>query len=64
MLDNLHIPDTPLLDSVDLNEPEVEELRETVQSAFQKALIALQAYAKRYEKFLELNNNDAHYFLR
>ncbi|NXR16043.1 DYH1 protein, partial [Semnornis frantzii] len=64
VLDNLHIPGTPLLDSVGLHDPEVEEVRETMRSAIQRALIALQAYAKRYEKFLELNNNDAHYFLR
>lgn len=58
------ITGTPLLNSVDLHEPEVEELRETVWSTIQKALIPLQAYAKRYEKFLELNNNDIEYFLR
>ncbi|XP_053933024.1 dynein axonemal heavy chain 1 [Cuculus canorus] len=64
VLENLLITDTPLLDSVGLHEPEVEELRETVRSAIQKAQIPLQAYAKRYEKFLELNNNDIQYFLR
>ncbi|XP_037242845.1 dynein heavy chain 1, axonemal [Falco rusticolus] len=64
VLENIVITDTPLLDSVGLHEPEVEELREAVRSAIQKALIPLQAYAKRYEKFLELNNNDIQYFLR
>lgn len=64
VLENILITDTLLLDSVGLHEPEVEELREAMQSAIQKALIPLQAYAKRYEKFLELNNNDIQYFLR
>ncbi|NXN51379.1 DYH1 protein, partial [Rynchops niger] len=64
VLENILITDTLLLDSVGLHEPEVEELREAMRSAIQKALIPLQAYAKRYEKFLELNNNDIQYFLR
>ncbi|XP_050760847.1 dynein axonemal heavy chain 1 [Gymnogyps californianus] len=64
VLENILITGTPLLDSVGLHEPEVEELREAMRSAIQKALIPLQAYAKRYEKFLELNNNDIQYFLR
>ncbi|NWZ55127.1 DYH1 protein, partial [Haliaeetus albicilla] len=63
VLENILITGTPLLESVGLHEPEVEELREAMQSAIQKALIPLQAYAKRYEKFLELNNN-IQYFLR
>ncbi|NXL44771.1 DYH1 protein, partial [Podilymbus podiceps] len=64
VLENILITGTPLLDSVGLHEPEVEELREAMRSATRKALIPLQAYAKRYEKFLELNNNDVQYFLR
>ncbi|NXX96308.1 DYH1 protein, partial [Centropus bengalensis] len=64
VLENLIITDLPLLDSVDLHEPEVVELREAMRSAIQKAQIPLQAYGKRYEKFLELNNNDIQYFLR
>lgn len=64
VLENILITGTPLLDSVGLHEPEVEELREAMRSAIQKAMIPLQAYAKRYEKFLELNNNDIQYFLR
>lgn len=64
VLENIHITDTLLLDSVGLHEPEVEELREAMRSAIQKARIPLQAYAKKYEKFLELNNNDIEYFVR
>ncbi|NWU63519.1 DYH1 protein, partial [Pterocles burchelli] len=64
VVENILIPGTPLLDSVGLHEPEVEELREGMRSAIRKALIPLQAYAKKYEKFLELNNNDIPYFLR
>ncbi|NXE09964.1 DYH1 protein, partial [Lophotis ruficrista] len=64
VLENMLITDTPVLDSVGLHEPEVEEQREAMRSAIQQAVIPLQAYAKRYEKFLELNNNDIEYFLR
>lgn len=64
VMENILITGTPLLDSVGLHEPEVEELRETLWSAIQKALILLQAYARKYEKFLELNNNDIQYLLR
>ncbi|KAM6325251.1 LOW QUALITY PROTEIN: dynein axonemal heavy chain 1 [Podargus strigoides] len=64
VLENMLITDTPVLDSVGLHEPKVEELREAIRSAMRKALLPLQAYAKRYENFLELNNNDIQYFLR
>lgn len=54
----------PLLESVGLHEPAVEELRKTIQFAIRKALIPLQAYARQYEKHLELNNNDMQSFLK
>ncbi|XP_078270493.1 dynein axonemal heavy chain 1 [Rhinoraja longicauda] len=46
---------TPLLESVWHNEPPVQELRNTIKNAMDKALIPLRSYAKEYEKFLELN---------
>nr|XP_013047409.2 dynein axonemal heavy chain 1 isoform X1 [Anser cygnoides]XP_047928500.1 dynein axonemal heavy chain 1 isoform X1 [Anser cygnoides]XP_047928502.1 dynein axonemal heavy chain 1 isoform X1 [Anser cygnoides]XP_047928506.1 dynein axonemal heavy chain 1 isoform X1 [Anser cygnoides] len=64
VIENILITGTPLLDSVGLHEPEVEELRETLWSAIQKTLILLQAYARKYKKFLELNNNDIQYLLK
>nr|XP_009665828.1 PREDICTED: dynein heavy chain 1, axonemal [Struthio camelus australis] len=64
VLENLFITGTPLLESVDLHEPAVEKLREAIRSAMQKALGPLQAYAKKYEKFLELNNNDIQFFVK
>lgn len=64
VLENIPVTGTPLLDSVDLHEPEVEEMRVALQSAIEKALIPLRAYAKEYEKFLELHNNDVQYFLK
>uniref|UniRef100_G1MWR4 Dynein axonemal heavy chain 1 n=1 Tax=Meleagris gallopavo TaxID=9103 RepID=G1MWR4_MELGA len=50
VLENIPVTGTPFLDSVDLDEPEVEEMRVALQSAVQKALIPLQAYAKKYKK--------------
>lgn len=64
VLENIPVTGTPFLDSVDLHEPEVEEMRVALQSALQKALIPLQAYAKKYEKFLELHNSDVQFFLK
>ncbi|CAM5127491.1 unnamed protein product [Eretmochelys imbricata] len=64
VLENMFIRGTPLLESVGLHEPLVEELRKTIQSAIRKAVIPLQAYAKQYENQLELNNNDIHSFLK
>ncbi|CAM4703272.1 unnamed protein product [Lepidochelys kempii] len=64
VLENMFIRGTPLLESVGLHEPLVEELRNTIQSAIRKAVIPLQAYAKQYENQLELNNNDIHSFLK
>ncbi|NWX92741.1 DYH1 protein, partial [Nothoprocta pentlandii] len=64
VLENIVITGTPLLESVDLQEPAVEKLRQTIQFAMEKALIPLQAYARKYEKFLELNNNDIQFFVK
>ncbi|KAH1168316.1 dynein axonemal heavy chain 1 [Mauremys mutica] len=64
VLENMFIRGTPLLESVGLHEPPVEELRITIQSAIRKAVIPLQAYAKQYENQLELNNNDIQSFLK
>ena len=49
---------TPLLESVGENEPHVVELRETIRKAIRKALIPIKAYARQYEKYLELMNLD------
>lgn len=64
MLKNMEITGNPMLESVGLQELEVKELRETLRSAIRKAKIPLQAYGKRYKKFLEINNNDIKYFLK
>uniref|UniRef100_A0A8C3XBZ8 Dynein axonemal heavy chain 1 n=1 Tax=Cyanoderma ruficeps TaxID=181631 RepID=A0A8C3XBZ8_9PASS len=64
VLENMDIPGSPMLESVGLQEPKVEELREALRSAIQQSQIPLQAYGRRYEKFLEINNNDIKYFLK
>ncbi|NWQ64257.1 DYH1 protein, partial [Neopipo cinnamomea] len=64
VLENMDITGTPVLESMGFHEPEVEELREALRAAIQKTQIPLQAYGKRYEKFLEINNNDIQYFLK
>ncbi|KAM4652007.1 dynein axonemal heavy chain 1 [Discoglossus pictus] len=64
VLEDLFISGTPLLESVGLHEPHVDDLREKIHSYISKALIPLQAYAKQYEKFLELNNTDIETFLK
>lgn len=64
VLENLFISGTPLLESVGLHESLVEELRSNIRNAICKALIPLTAYAKQYEKFLELNNTDIDMYMR
>ncbi|CAI9592692.1 unnamed protein product, partial [Staurois parvus] len=64
VLEDLFISGTPLLESVGLHEPPVEELRSNIRNAICKALIPLKAYAKQYEKFLVLNNTDIDTFMK
>nr|XP_034961987.1 dynein heavy chain 1, axonemal isoform X3 [Zootoca vivipara] len=64
VLENMFICGTPLLESVGLYEPPVIELRKTIIICIRKALIPLQAYAKNYEKYLELNNRDINSLLK
>ncbi|KAK2152282.1 hypothetical protein LSH36_335g03002 [Paralvinella palmiformis] len=55
---------TPLLESVGEHEPFVEELRQTVRDSIIHSLIPLMAYAKEYEKYLELINLDINKFIK
>ncbi|XP_035886761.1 dynein heavy chain 1, axonemal isoform X2 [Phyllostomus discolor] len=64
VMEDIFISGDPLLESVGLHEPLVEELRATMVNAVQKAMIPLQAYAKEYRKYLELNNSDVATFLK
>ncbi|KAK2862487.1 hypothetical protein Q5P01_002020 [Channa striata] len=58
VMQKLFIGGDHLLESVNLWEPEVTELREKVHNALIQAAIPLRAYASEYEKFLEINNLD------
>ncbi|XP_076603478.1 dynein axonemal heavy chain 1 [Chaetodon auriga] len=60
----LFIGGNPLLESVNLWEPEVTELREKACNALTQAAIPLRAYAAEYEKHLELHNLDIETFLK
>lgn len=55
---------TPLLETVGENEPPVVETREYIRKAIQKSIIPLIAYAKEYEKYLQLFNLDITAYLR
>ncbi|XP_072136794.1 dynein axonemal heavy chain 1 isoform X1 [Mobula birostris] len=55
ILEEMFQSGTPLLESVWHNEPAVQELRNTIKNAMEKALIPMNSYAKEYEKFIELN---------
>lgn len=57
-MQKLFIGGDPLLESVSLWEPEVNELREKVRNALIQAAIPLRAYAAEYERHLELYNLD------
>lgn len=64
VMEDIFISGDPLLESVGLHEPLVEELRAVIAKAVRKAMIPLQAYAKEFRKYLELNNNDVNTFLK
>ncbi|XP_023393798.1 dynein heavy chain 1, axonemal [Pteropus vampyrus] len=64
VMEDIFISGDPLLESVGLHEPLVEELRATIANTVRKAMVPLQAYAKEYRKFLELNNTDIATFLK
>ena len=55
---------TPLLETVGENEPPVVETREFIRKATQKSIVPLIAYAREYEKYLELFNLDINAYLR
>ncbi|KAK2489057.1 hypothetical protein MC885_021331 [Smutsia gigantea] len=64
VMEDIFISGDPLLESVGLHEPLVEELRGKVANAVRQAVVPLQAYAREYRKYLELNNNDVTTFLK
>ena len=64
VLENLFWSGTPLLESVGENEPLVKKLRETVQKCLSQAIIPLKAYAREYEKYLDLVNMDINEYIR
>nr|XP_040059002.1 dynein heavy chain 1, axonemal-like isoform X4 [Gasterosteus aculeatus aculeatus] len=53
---DLFMESNQMLKSVNLCEPEVVQLRETIRNALVQAAIPLTAYAAEYEKYLELHN--------
>lgn len=63
-MQKLFIGDDPMLESVNLWEPEVTELREKIRIALNKATIPLKAYAEEYTQHLELHNQDIETLLR
>ncbi|XP_029358997.1 dynein heavy chain 1, axonemal [Echeneis naucrates] len=63
VMQEMFIGDIPSLQSVDLWEPEVTELRDMVRNALFQATIPLRAYAAEYEKYLELYNMDIETFI-
>ncbi|XP_028430624.1 dynein heavy chain 1, axonemal isoform X1 [Perca flavescens] len=64
VMKNLFIGGDPLLESVNLFEPKVTELRGKVRNALIQAAIPLRAYAAEYEKYLELHNLDIETLLK
>ncbi|XP_051777061.1 dynein axonemal heavy chain 1 [Erpetoichthys calabaricus] len=63
VMKNMFISGVPLLESVGLHEPPVEELRRNIIDAIHKALIPLFAYSKQYERHMELHNLDINTYI-
>nr|XP_046240546.1 dynein axonemal heavy chain 1 [Scatophagus argus] len=64
VMQKLFIGGDHFLESVNLWEPEVRELREKIRIALIQAAIPLRSYAAEYEKFLELQNSDVETILK
>lgn len=63
VLRSMFIGGDPMIQSVNMREPLVIELKKKVAHALSQALIPLRAYAAEYEKFLELQNIDIPKFI-
>ncbi|XP_018600098.2 dynein heavy chain 1, axonemal isoform X2 [Scleropages formosus] len=64
VMKEMFISGTPMLESVSLEESAVKELREKVRKALSQATLPLKAYAREYERHLELHNSDIETYLR
>lgn len=53
-----------MIQSVNMREPLIIELKKKVAHALSQALIPLRAYAAEYEQFLELHNLDIQEFIQ
>lgn len=63
ILEDIFWSGTPLLESVGAHEPPVEKLRKQIKEAINQALIPMKAYAREYEKHLELMNLDINKYI-
>ena len=55
-MEDIFLSGTPLLESVGNQEPEIVELKETIRSVLKQALIPLKAYAKVYDRYINVMN--------
>ncbi|KAJ8259834.1 hypothetical protein GJAV_G00174010 [Gymnothorax javanicus] len=58
VMKQVFISGTPQLQSVSLWEPAVVEIREKIRTALRQATVPLKAYAREYERHLEVHNSD------
>lgn len=63
VLRSMFIGGDPMIQSVNMREPLILELKKKVAHALSQASIPLRAYATEYEQFLELQNLDIQEFI-
>lgn len=63
VLRRMFIGGDPMIQSVNMHEPLIIELKAKVRHALSQAVFPLRAYAAEYEKFLELLNLDIDAFI-
>lgn len=63
VLRSMFIGGDPMIQSVNMREPLILELKKKVAHALSQALIPLRAYAAEFEQFLELQNLDIQEFI-
>lgn len=64
ILEDIFWSGTPLLESVGEHEPHVEVLRETIRLAVHQSLIPMNAYAERYQKYVDIYNLDVTKYIK
>ncbi|TGZ66131.1 hypothetical protein CRM22_005485 [Opisthorchis felineus] len=63
VMEGISCAENPLLEAVGIREPPVEQLRQRLRDYLTASLVPMEAYARKYEKFMELTMLDINTYL-